>query len=68
MDMTQGVSKVDQMSQIFHYVTLERDSQGAAMAVKINESFLGFQQMPDSSAGTLANSILCLVEKKGLDM
>lgn len=42
MDMTQDVSKVDKMSQIFRYVTIERDSKGVAVAVKINKSFLGF--------------------------
>ncbi|QQP49470.1 Hypothetical protein FKW44_010153 [Caligus rogercresseyi] len=28
MDTTQDVAKVDQMSQIFRYVVIERDSQG----------------------------------------
>lgn len=63
-DTTQDVSKVDQMSQIFRYVTIERDSQGAAMAVKINKSFLGFLQIPDSSAGTIANVINVRLRKK----
>lgn len=38
------------------------------MAVKINKSFLGFLQIPDSTAGTIANEIIYLVEEKGLDI
>ncbi len=64
--MTQDVSKVDQISQIFRCVTIERDSKGAAVAVKINKSFLGFLQIPDSTAGTIANEIIHLVEEKAL--
>ncbi len=45
MDTTQDVAKVDQMSQIFRYVTIERDARGVASDVEIKESFVCFHEL-----------------------
>ena len=37
MDTTQDVAKVDQMSQIYRYVIIERDARGVACDIKIKE-------------------------------
>lgn len=68
MDTTQDVAKVDQMSQIFRYAVIERDDRGVATDVTINESFVGFREVTDSSASELTNDIIVSVEESGLDL
>uniref|UniRef100_A0A672HGU4 HAT C-terminal dimerisation domain-containing protein n=1 Tax=Salarias fasciatus TaxID=181472 RepID=A0A672HGU4_SALFA len=68
MDTTQDIAKIDQMSQVYRYVTVERDDNGVAINVKINESFLGFSEVTDSHAGELANDITASIERNGLQL
>uniref|UniRef100_H3AP21 DUF4371 domain-containing protein n=1 Tax=Latimeria chalumnae TaxID=7897 RepID=H3AP21_LATCH len=68
MDTTQDISKTDQLGQIFRYVTIETDERNVATGVKINESFLGFQEICDQSASGLEKKIISCIEQKGLDI
>lgn len=68
MDTTQDVAKVDQMSQIFRYVIVERDARGVATDVTIKESFIGFREVSDSSASELTREVVASVEDNGLDL
>ena len=56
------------MSQIFRYVTIERDTCGVASDVKIKESFIGFHEVSDSSSSKLAKDIIALIEDNGSDL
>ena len=68
MDTTQDIAKIDQMSQVYRYVTVERDAHGVASDVKINESFIGFREVTDSSAAELAGDITDSIESNGLQL
>ena len=68
MDTTQDIAKIDQMSQVYRYVTVERDAHGVASDVKINESFIGFREVTDSSAEELAGDITDSIESNGLQL
>ncbi|QQP52275.1 Hypothetical protein FKW44_004380 [Caligus rogercresseyi] len=46
MDTTQDVAKVDQMSQIFRYVVIERDSQGLQLMLQSKNHLLAFVKLP----------------------
>uniref|UniRef100_H2ZWX0 DUF4371 domain-containing protein n=1 Tax=Latimeria chalumnae TaxID=7897 RepID=H2ZWX0_LATCH len=61
MDTTQDISKADQMSQIFRYVTIETDERNVATG-----SFLGFREICDQSASELEKKIISCIEQKGL--
>ncbi|KAF3837719.1 hypothetical protein F7725_009487 [Dissostichus mawsoni] len=66
MDTTQDISKVDQLSQVFRYVTIANDENGNPTEVKINESFLGFHAVTDQTAAGLEREILESMERKGI--
>uniref|UniRef100_H3A4S2 DUF4371 domain-containing protein n=1 Tax=Latimeria chalumnae TaxID=7897 RepID=H3A4S2_LATCH len=68
MDTTQDISKTDQLSQIFRNVTIEKDERNVATGVKVNESFLGFQEICDQSASGLEKKIISCIEQKDLDI
>jgi hypothetical protein len=69
IDTTQDISKVDQMSEVFRYVTIESDPEtGKRTHIKINESFLGFRAVHDQSAAGIEGNILKCMEEKGLDL
>ena len=68
MDTTQDVTKVDQLSQVFRYVTVSKDENDNAIAVDINESFLGFENVSDQSAEGLEGKILEQIETMGLSL
>ncbi|XP_077113619.1 zinc finger MYM-type protein 1-like [Ranitomeya variabilis] len=68
MDTTQDISKVDQLSQIFRYVTVCRDESERATAINIQEVFLGYHAVEDPSAAGLENDILKCIESKGLQL
>ena len=65
-DTTQDVSKTDQLTQIFRYVTLEKDERGLPKEIKINESFLGFHPVTDQHSESLVVDILKCMETNGL--
>uniref|UniRef100_H3A162 DUF4371 domain-containing protein n=1 Tax=Latimeria chalumnae TaxID=7897 RepID=H3A162_LATCH len=68
VDTTQDILKTDQLNQIFQYVTIETDERNVAIGVKINESFLGFQEICDQSSSGLEKKIISCIEQKGLDI
>ncbi|OCT96206.1 hypothetical protein XELAEV_18013881mg [Xenopus laevis] len=68
MDTTQDISKIDQLSQIYRYVTIGRDECQRATEIIIHEAFLGFQEVEDQSAAGLENSIINSIEMKGLTL
>ncbi|KAJ4941078.1 hypothetical protein JOQ06_027365 [Pogonophryne albipinna] len=58
MDTTQDISKRDQISQVYRYVTIQRDENDNAKDILINEAFLGFVETVDTSARELQKKIL----------
>lgn len=59
------LSKIDQLRQVFRYVTVVKNDMDIATDIQINEVFLGF----DSTVGSsdLENQILGSTEKNGYD-
>ncbi|KAF3844499.1 hypothetical protein F7725_007662, partial [Dissostichus mawsoni] len=54
MDTTQDVSKIDQLSQVYRYITVVKNDMDIATDIQINEVFLGFELMtPESRTITL---------------
>lgn len=68
LDTTQDITKKDQLSQVFRYVTVHKDSSGIPVALAVNESFLGFKVVDDQSAGGLEQVILKDLETNGLSL
>ncbi|KAG8540294.1 hypothetical protein GDO81_019541 [Engystomops pustulosus] len=68
MDTTQDISKVDQLSQVFRYVSVDRAENGRATSVKIHEVFLGFYAVKDQSAAGIEKDINAGIESKGLKL
>lgn len=66
MDTTQDISKVDQLSQVFRYVTIVKDHNETPTEMKINESFLGFLAVHHQSALGLEKDIVKLLETEGI--
>ena len=50
MDTTQDVSKIDQLGEVYRYVTVMRKDDDIAKEIQINEVFLGFEVTVGSSA------------------
>ncbi|KAF2897161.1 hypothetical protein ILUMI_09014 [Ignelater luminosus] len=68
MDTTQDIAKVDQLSQVIRYVTIEQSESGRPTDIKINESFLGFKKVEDGSAEGLQGDIIDSIKSKGIDL
>ncbi|KAK9954687.1 hypothetical protein ABG768_016736 [Culter alburnus] len=68
MDTTQDLSKQDQLSQVYRYVTIVRNPMDIATDVKITEAFLGFEKTSDTSAGELESKILNSITKNGFNI
>lgn len=68
MDTTQDISKVDQLSQVFRYVTIVKDHSETLTEMKSNESFLGFLAVHDQSALGLEKQIVKLLETEGISI
>ena len=68
MDTTQDITKVDQLSEVFRYVTVETVEKEQPTEVKINESFLGFQSVKDQSASGIEKQITGLIESLGISV
>ena len=56
MDTTQDLSKRDQLSQVYRYVTIVRDHMDIAKDIKVIKAFLGFEETADTSASELGLS------------
>lgn len=68
MDTTQDISKIDQLSQVYRYVTIKRDDNNIAKDILINEAFLGFDEVADSTASELQKNILESIARNGFDL
>lgn len=68
MDTTQDVSKIDQLSQVYRYVTVVKNDMDIATDIQMNEVFLGFEATVGSSASELEKQILGSIEKNGIDL
>ncbi|CAK6981674.1 hypothetical protein F7725_021412 [Scomber scombrus] len=68
MDTTQDVSKMDQLSQVYRYVTVVKNDMDIATDIQINEVFLGFEATVGSSASELENKILGSIEKNRIHL
>ena len=53
MDTTQDLSKRDQLSQVYRYVTIVRDHMDIAKDIQVIKAFLGFEETADTSASKL---------------
>uniref|UniRef100_H3A841 DUF4371 domain-containing protein n=1 Tax=Latimeria chalumnae TaxID=7897 RepID=H3A841_LATCH len=67
LDTTQDLSKVNQLSQVFQYVTIEKDEKGNPAKININESLLGFHEVSGQSGTNLEGDIKC-IKDKGLEL
>ncbi|KAJ4921640.1 hypothetical protein JOQ06_027721 [Pogonophryne albipinna] len=68
MDTTQDISKRDQISQVYRYVTIQRDENDNAKDILINNAFLGFVETVDTSARELQKKILDSIESNGFHL
>lgn len=68
MDTTQDVKKIDQLSQVYRYVTISTNDSGIPTQVCVNESFLGFHTITDQSAEGISDEIIHLLEEKNLSI
>ena len=68
MDTTQDISKIDQLSQVYRYVTIQRDENNNAKDIMINKAFLGFEVAVDTTAAELQNKIVNSIQSNGFDM
>ena len=65
-DTTQDITKVDQLSQIFRYVDVEKNDKDEPVNIVIRESFVGFTDVTDHSAASLTEKTVKMVEDRGL--
>ena len=56
------ISKTDQLSKVFRYVTIEKDDEGIPVALNIKESFLGFSDVESQKGADLTAVITAEVE------
>ena len=63
LDSMQDIAKVDQLSCIFRYVDIKRHENEQPIALKIQESFLGFTQITSQSCQELEKIALGLESK-----
>ena len=67
-DTTQDITKVDQLSQIFRYVDVEKNDKDEPVNIVIRESFVGFTDVTDHSAASLTEKTVKMVEDRGLKL
>nr|CAI5837812.1 unnamed protein product [Callosobruchus analis] len=68
LDTTQDLSKIDQLSVVFRYITVTENDDNVPKGIKICESFLGFIAVTDCSAAGLKTVILNLAKEYGIDL
>ena len=68
IDTTQDISKMDQLSQVFRYVTIQKDANEVPEKIILNESFLGFHKVTDQHGEQLSEEIINCIESHGLDL
>ena len=68
IDTTQDISKINQLSQVFRYVTIQKDANEVPKKIIVNESFLGFHKVTDQHDEQLSEEIINCIESHGLDL
>jgi hypothetical protein len=68
MDTTQDVSKIDQLSTVYHYVNIPKDKNRVPADLNICESFLGFEIVESQKAVGLQEQIYNSIKEKGLTL
>nr|CAI5841066.1 unnamed protein product [Callosobruchus analis] len=68
LDTTQDLSKVDQLSVVFRYISVTENDDNVPKEIKICESFLGFIAVTGCSAAGLKTVILNLTKEYGIDL
>nr|CAI5839214.1 unnamed protein product [Callosobruchus analis] len=68
LDTTQDLSKIDQLSVVFRYISVTENDDNVPKEIKICESFLGFIAVTDCSAAGLKTVILNLTKDYGIDL
>uniref|UniRef100_A0A6P7GRT3 Zinc finger MYM-type protein 1-like n=1 Tax=Diabrotica virgifera virgifera TaxID=50390 RepID=A0A6P7GRT3_DIAVI len=67
-DTTQDIAKVDQLSEVYRYVKIEKSELGKPTKLEICEVFFSFIEVKDQTAEGLADEILKTINSKGLDL
>ena len=62
MDTTMDISPTDQLSKVFRYVTIDNNDDGTPVALKINETFLGFSEVESQKGEDLTAVIATEIE------
>ncbi|CAH1994168.1 unnamed protein product [Acanthoscelides obtectus] len=68
LDTTQDLSKIDQLSVVFRYISVTENDDNVPKEIKICESFLGFIAVTDCSAAGLKTAFLNLTKEYGIDL
>ncbi|CAH1980142.1 unnamed protein product [Acanthoscelides obtectus] len=70
LDTTQDLSKIDQLSVVFRYISVTENDDNVPKEIKICESFLGFIRVAvtDCSAAGLKTAFLNLTKEYGIDL
>nr|CAI5817613.1 unnamed protein product [Callosobruchus analis] len=68
LDTTQDLSKIDQLSVVFRYISVTENDDNVPNEIKIYESFLGYIAVTDCSAAGLKSVILNLTKEYGIDL
>nr|CAI5843870.1 unnamed protein product [Callosobruchus analis] len=68
LDTTQDLSKIDQLSVVFRYISVTENDDNVPKEIKICESFLVFIAVTDCSAAGLKTVILNLTKEYGIDL
>nr|CAI5824856.1 unnamed protein product [Callosobruchus analis] len=68
LDTTQDLSKIDQLSVVFRYISVTENDDNVPKEIKICESFLGFIAVTDCSAVGLKTVILNLTKEYLIDL
>ena len=67
MDTSQHVSKIEQLSQVYRYVTVIRNDNDIAKEIQISEVFLGSEVTVGSSVAELESKMLLGILRVGSD-
>ncbi|CAG9772104.1 unnamed protein product [Ceutorhynchus assimilis] len=62
LDTTQDISKFDQLSVIIRTVQLVRDKDMYVVGFEIKETFLGFHEITDHTAGGMVTKVKAILE------
>ncbi|KAJ0175106.1 hypothetical protein K1T71_009247 [Dendrolimus kikuchii] len=68
MDITQDISKVDQLSIVVRYAVITRSENGQPIDIEVKELFLGFYAAIKHGAVDLVNQVTTLFIDKNIDL